>query len=147
MDIEATNRACIGYARRVCPKDPAIDEEDVLQMAWLRAGPHLAALPDDEARRKYLNVVIRTVAIDYQRRMGRRPIYAPLHDYYMGGNAEDEALALVELAATLATVPPALLLNALGWLWEEIAAATGANKRTLMVRAHRWRSAQGGMGA
>jgi DNA-directed RNA polymerase specialized sigma24 family protein len=147
MDIDAMNRACLGYARRVCPKDPAIDADDILQMAWLRAGPHLAALPDDEARRKYLNVAIRTVAIDYQRRMGRRPVSVQLVDRHIGGDAEDEALALVSLAATLATVPPALLLFALGWLWEEIAAATGANKRTLMVRAHRWRSAQGGMGA
>jgi DNA-directed RNA polymerase specialized sigma24 family protein len=147
MDIDAMNRACLGYARRVCPKDPAVDEWDVLQMAWLRAGPHLDALPDDEARRKYLNVAIRCVAIDEQRRMGRRPVSVQLVDRHIGGDAEGEALALVELAATLATVPPALLLFALGWLWEEIAAATGINKRTLMVRAHRFREAQRGMQA
>ena len=91
VDIEAMNRACLNYARRVCPKDPALDAEDVLQMAWLRAWAHLVTLPDDEARRKYLNVTIRTVAIDYQRRMNRRPVSVQLHDTHISGDAEDEA--------------------------------------------------------
>lgn len=141
------NRASLNYARRVCPNDPALDAEDVLQMAWLRAFKHLATLPDDEARRKYLNTTIRAVAIDHQRRMSRRPIPVQLFDQHVGGDAEDEALALAELAATLLTVPPALLLFALGWLWEEIAAALGVPKNTLRVQGHRWRQAQEGMQA
>jgi DNA-directed RNA polymerase specialized sigma24 family protein len=141
MDIESTFRACMGYARRVCPKDPAVDAEDVLQMAYLRAMPHLAALPDEEARRKYFNVAIRSVAIDEQRRMGRRPVTVQLHDNRPGGNAEDEALARVELAAVLRRVPPALLLHVCGWAMAEIAPTLGENLHTLAVRTNRWRQA------
>lgn len=146
MDVEAVNRACFGYARRVCPKDPALDAQDILQSAWLRAFAHLAALPDDEARRKYLNRTIRTVAIDHQRGMSRRPVAAPLYDEHVGGDAEDEALTRAELATVLTSVPPALLLYALGWMWEEIAAALGVPMITTKTRAHRWRRAHAGQG-
>jgi DNA-directed RNA polymerase specialized sigma24 family protein len=142
MDIDAVNRACLGYARRVCPRDPALDAQDILQSAWLRAFAHLAALPDDEARRKYLNVAIRTVAIDHQRRMARRPIPVQLFDQHIGGDAEEEAIALAELATVLPTVPPALILYALGYEWGEIAALLGVPLITTKTRAHRWRRAQ-----
>lgn len=135
---------CLPYARRICPRDPALDAEDIMHTAWIKACAHLAALPGDDDRRKYLNRAILTVVLDHRRGAARRPILAPLYDHHIGGNAEDEALLRVELAALLPLVPAALLWHVSGWALAEIAAALGVNVTTVATQAHRWRAAQGG---
>jgi DNA-directed RNA polymerase specialized sigma24 family protein len=134
--------ATLRYARtRHCP-DPMTDAEDLTSCAWLRSLPHLTDRFTEAEHRSYLRSATSCCAVDAQRAWRRRPT-APLPDWHPSGvSVEDEALALAELGRLLALVPPALLLFACGWLWGEIAAATGTNAHTLKVQAHRFRRAR-----
>ena len=145
---EAVYARCLPYARRVCPRDPAIDAEDLVIMAWIRTRRWLDALPGDDDRVRYLQRGIKSAAIDYRRalshsRSGISPEVCPLRDDLLSApnDVESEVIARVDLAAIIASVPPPLLLYALGWMWSEIAAMAGVPISTPRVQAHRWRQA------
>lgn len=126
----------------MCPADPAIDAEDLVQAAWLKVGARLDPARSAGEQTAYLNLIIGQLATDHHRAAKRHPIL-PLVDWLPGGvNVEAEAIARVELAAVLGVVPLALLLFACGYSWDEIAAAQGVPLSTPRVRAVRWRQAQ-----
>lgn len=146
MDDAALYASCLRVARAVLPPDPALDAEDVVQEAWLRALPWLDAGRPEWECRAYLARAVRTVALDHRRRLARRGDCLPLAAWVPGGqDAEAEALARLALAEGLATVPPCLLAWACGWPQAEVAAALGLSVQAVKARAWRWRAAHGGM--
>jgi DNA-directed RNA polymerase specialized sigma24 family protein len=159
------------YGLRVAAKyslhDPALDEEDLVQQAWLTAYERLAGIPDDEGRKKFIAVAIRNHYYrSYQRRKIRPEIsldaparrtdqYFSVETQGRAGDAfrnaipgapdiADRAIAAVELQALVARAragdafaAAAILHGAYGH--HEAAAIAGVNHSTLGSRVLRFR--------
>jgi DNA-directed RNA polymerase specialized sigma24 family protein len=145
MDAELYARL-VAHARRVCPADPAIEPEDLVQAAWLRT----QSLRDAEPGRDHGGVLYRAVtqvAIEHYRRGKARGARVELGDWHPApGGVEALALARVELGAILADVAAGDLfalaaLTAARCGNGEAAALLGWERSTLNTRVFRWRRA------
>jgi DNA-directed RNA polymerase specialized sigma24 family protein len=147
----------VRHAQRVCPADPAIDAEDVVQAAWLKCGALLPTLATDLDRLRLWTRCVNQVATDHHRR-AQRATFVPLGDWQPGGarvergvSVEREALARVELAGVLALVAAGDLFAAaavaLAVFGDGALAAVGCRRGTLGSRVSRFRAAHGGMHA
>lgn len=139
MDHAAIDAMLRGAMGRYVVTDPALDAGDLCQTAWLRGLDRLAAIPTDAERAAYLVRLARNAGVDAWRRHRRRPT-VPLDDALAGaGDAAEEAVAALALVAAAVAAPPAVLLHALGYGWEEVGARTGQCANTAKTGAFRWR--------
>jgi DNA-directed RNA polymerase specialized sigma24 family protein len=141
----------VRHAQRVCPADPAIDAEDVVQAAWLKCGALLPTLATDLDRLRLWTRCVNQVATDHHRR-AQRATFVPLGDWQPGGaSVEREAIARAELAGVLALVAAGDLFAAaavaLAVFGDGALAAVGCRRGTLGSRVSRFRAAHGGMHA
>lgn len=141
-----TYRRCVNHARRVLPPDPALEAEDLVHSAYVKAAPVLAGLPSELDRLRLLFRCVNQVATDHRRRVQRRPVMV-LEDWHPdGADVEGEALDRAALAPYLlaAQTDPqllAVLLLALGYDIRAAGLLMGCAPVTVSTRAHRWRQA------
>lgn len=140
MDCQLIDRTTRRYlAGHTLVADPALDLDDLMQTAWLRALPHLPAIPTDQERAHYLIRVVKRLNIDVWRKQHRRA-RAPL-DANLASNEDVESLVLTSLAAERAikVAPEAAVLLGLGWSLGEVAARSGKHPVTVKTALWRWR--------
>lgn len=147
MDSETYARA-LRHARRVCPADPAIDAEDVVQSAWVKCGALLPDLPGDLDRLRLMTRCVNQVATDHHRKAKRLPVSLP--DWHPApSSVEAEVATRVQLEAVLALVAAgdlyaaAALLFGLGYEYREVAARQGVAAGTALSRVARFRAREG----
>lgn len=140
--IDARLRGLVkGFIWKVA--DNAIDQEDLVQAAWLRGLPGLRRnhFPSDRHRAQYLFAIARNIAIDRHRHRTAFPTF-PLGDWVPGGTSvEDEAIlnAMAEDACKVAPAPT--IAYGLGYSIEEVGAMFGVHPNTIKTRSFRWRKA------
>jgi RNA polymerase sigma-70 factor (ECF subfamily) len=133
---ERTERQLRGYVYRVTGR--AADADDIVQEAYLRL--LRVALPDEDARRKYLYRVASNLIVDRWRRGGRETTPEALDEMTAAASAADPDVA--RIFATLAKKDRALLWLAYveGESHQEIAEAIGVGTRSVKVLLFRARS-------
>ena len=124
-----TERQLRAYVYRVTGR--AADADDIVQEAYLRI--LRVALPDDEARRKYLYRVASNLVVDRWRRSGKETTPEALEEMASAASAADPDVA--RIFGTLASRDRALLWLAYveGDSHEEIADALGVGRRSVKV--------------
>lgn len=136
MAVEGYDPQNVAYARR-CARhlgDPALDEDDLLQAAWLRAHDAVETLAGDD-RKRYLQRALRHTGIDlFRRRKVRGGAAVPITDRTPSrDDVEAEAIVRVELDRAIATggkAALAALLVAVGYSVHDAQRLLGVSKTT-----------------
>lgn len=142
MDADTYARL-LRHARRVCPPDPALDAEDLVQQAWVKAHKWLDGDRSESDRMKYLYTAVTSVALDSRRRTKRRAIGGTVDEWFPDpARFEDVALDRVTLAPLLdealqSRAGLAVLLIGMGHTWDDATARAGVGR----IGVHRYRQA------
>jgi DNA-directed RNA polymerase specialized sigma24 family protein len=136
------------YTRYLYPTDYSVSQEDILHSAWLRALPHLSEEMADAEWLAYIYRTIKSVIVDVQRRVAKRPV-EPLYESLPSQHSvENQAIAAVTLQRLLDSNELAIVVKVAhfaGWTTAEVAAVLYLNESSLRVKVHKWRKKNQGL--